>query len=69
MAPPVLTQKEPPPPKPKPAKVLYRGPQELVDEIDAAAKELDLSRNEAMTQLLRFAIEAHKREQAKKSKK
>lgn len=64
----VLEKKEKPK-RPQPKAVPYRGPQELVDEIDRAAAELELSRNEAMTQLLRYALAEHRREQSKKSKK
>lgn len=51
---------------PKPKKdtrkgVLYRPPPGLIEAIDDAAGELGLSRNEAMTQLLQFALEAHKK--------
>ncbi len=49
--------------------VAYRGPADLVEEIDRAADELGLSRNEAMTQLLRYAIDAHKKERAGTKKK
>lgn len=51
---------------PKP--VQFRPPADLVEEIDQVRTELGLSRNEAMTQLLRFALEAHRKEQ-KKAKK
>jgi hypothetical protein len=63
----VLSPKEKPK-RPEPKAVPYRGPPDLVAEIDAAAEALGLSRNEAMTQLLRFALEAHRKEQ-KKAKK
>lgn len=59
---PVLVPKPKPPPKPKrPTKkgVLYRPPPGLIESIDKAAGELGLSRNEAITQLLRFALTAH----------
>ncbi len=58
---PVLVPKPKPPVSKKPPKkgVIYRPPPGLIEEIDDAAGELNLSRNEAMTQLLRFAIEAH----------
>lgn len=59
-----------PPPKPKkpePKAVQYRAPPELMKEIDAAAKRAGISRNEAMTQFLKFALEADKKlEQSKK---
>jgi hypothetical protein len=55
---PVLTPKTKEPTKP----VSYRGPPELVAEIDAAAKVLRLSRNEAMTQLLRAGLDLHRQE-------
>lgn len=42
--------------------VAYRGPPELVERIDQAAADLNLSRNEAMTQLLKFALDAHEKE-------
>ncbi len=58
----VLAPKE----KKKAKSALFRGPPELVDEIDKAAKELGISRNEAMRQLLRYALDAHKKEQSKK---
>jgi hypothetical protein len=54
--------------KTKPTPVVYRGPPDLVARLTKAAKALNLSRNEAMTQLLKFALEEHEREQAKKSK-
>lgn len=62
---PVLLAKD----KSKTKSVPYRGPVELVASIDEAAKQLGLSRNEAMTQLLRFALEAHQKEQAKKPRR
>ena len=52
--------------KKAPRSTPFRGPEELIAEIDKAAKELGLSRNEAMNQLLRFALDAHKKDQAKK---
>jgi Ribbon-helix-helix protein, copG family len=61
---PVLTGKE----RPVTKGVPYRGPPDLVAEIDQAAHELGISRNEAMTQLLRFALDAHRRD-ARKAKK
>ncbi|MHB8878358.1 MAG: ribbon-helix-helix domain-containing protein [Myxococcaceae bacterium] len=65
---PVLTGKtEQSEPKPKP--VNYRPPAGLVAEIDEAAKGLGISRNEAMTQLLRFALDAHWKEKPRKAKK
>lgn len=63
----VLSPKEKPKKEP-PKAVPYRGPPELVAEIDKAAGELGLSRNEAMTQLLQFALAEHRKEQ-KKAKK
>ncbi len=54
---PVLVEKERPAP-PKLKAVNYRGPIDLVADIDRAAKARDLSRNEAITQLLRFALDA-----------
>lgn len=64
---PVLTPKE----KAAPERIdfRYRGTRELLVEVDAAADELELSRNEAMTQLLRFALDAHKKEAGRKAKK
>ncbi|MDP1916268.1 MAG: ribbon-helix-helix domain-containing protein [Myxococcales bacterium] len=55
--------------KTPPTPVNYRCPSDLLASIDAAAKELGLSRNEAMTQLLRFALEQHQAERTKKPKK
>lgn len=63
----VLAPKEKPKKEP-PKAVPYRGPAELVAEIDRAAEQLGLSRNEAMTQLLKYALDAYKAEQAKKPK-
>ena len=53
---PVLVEKE----KPSATRrvVNYRGPAALVAEIDRAAARRKLSRNEAMTQLLKFALDA-----------
>lgn len=63
---PVLVAKPKPAPKKDARKgVLYRPPPGLIESIDAAADELGLSRNEAMTQLLRFALEAHRGKSAK----
>ena len=39
--------------------VLYRAPVDLIQSIDAAAEQAGLSRNEAMTQFLRFALNLH----------
>lgn len=63
---PVLSPKE----KTAPERIdfRYRGTRELLVEVDAAAAELGLSRNEAMTQLLRFALEAHRKD-GRKAKK
>ncbi|MFT3842121.1 MAG: hypothetical protein QM723_34340 [Myxococcaceae bacterium] len=55
--------------KPELKEVLYRGPKDLVDDIDKAATELGLSRNEAMTQLLRFALDEHAKGAKSKAKK
>lgn len=61
----VLTPKEKPK-KEGPRMVPFRGAKDLIAEIDKAAGELNLSRNEAMTQLLRYALDAHRKEQAKR---
>jgi len=50
---------EPKKPSSKRVAVAYRGPADLVGELDRAAKEKGISRNEAMTQLLRYALDAH----------
>lgn len=63
---PVLT---PRPPKAETKPVIYRGPKELIAEIDAVAAELGLSRTEAMTQFLRFALEVHRKEASKRLKR
>jgi hypothetical protein len=54
-------ENEPRRPESKP--IQYRPPPGLIEEIDDAAKKAGLSRNKAMTQLLRFALDAAKREQ------
>jgi metal-responsive CopG/Arc/MetJ family transcriptional regulator len=63
---PVLVRKAP---KAEIKPVVYRGPKELVAEIDSAAKELGLTRTEAITQFLRYALEAHHKDTGKKAKK
>lgn len=59
---PVLVGKES---KPKSGTVLYRGKPDLVAEIDRIAARLNLSRNEAITQLLEFAVAEHVKETKK----
>lgn len=46
-----------------------RIPESLLKEIDAAAKEMDLSRSEAILQMLRWSVDQHEREQGRKPKK
>lgn len=55
---PVLTPKPPPPLRPQMKSVAYRGPADLVAEIDAEAAVVGISRNFAMTQFLRAGLEA-----------
>lgn len=55
--------------KPPPKMVPFRSTPEFIAEIDSAAAELGLSRNEAMSQLLRFALDAHRKDQPKRTKK
>lgn len=55
-------KKQPPP------SVQFRPPPDLVDEVDSVRRPLGLSRNEAMTQLLRMGLAEHKRDAAKKRK-
>ena len=62
---PLLKKKEKPAPPPV-TKVLYRGDPGLVAEIDQAAKVADISRNEAMSQLLRLGLDANKDPKPKK---
>lgn len=45
-----------------------RMPESMLKEIDAAAKEMDLSRSEAMLQLLRWALNEHEREMGREPK-
>lgn len=61
----VLTPKEKPKRTP-PKMVPFRASEDLIKEIDEAANELGLSRNEAMTQLIRYALAEHRKERAKK---
>lgn len=60
----------PKPPRPtsadKPTRVLFRPTPGLIEDIDDAAGVLGLSRNEAMNQLLRFAIDEHNKKPKKK---
>lgn len=63
----ILAPKEKPK-RPEPKMVHYRAPPDLIKEIDAAAKKAGVSRNEAMTQFLRFALE-HEKEPRKRSAK
>lgn len=44
----------------------FRAPRSLIEEIDAAAGALGLSRNKAINQLLRFALDQHRKERKKK---
>lgn len=64
----VLHPKPPKVPVKKKAKpgVLYRPPAGLLERIDAAADEMKISRNEAMTQLISFALGVHEKNAAKK---
>lgn len=65
---PELVGKEKPPPE-GPAKVLYRAPRELIARIDRLRKQKpNLSRNDAITQLLEFAVTEHEKD-ARKAKK
>lgn len=43
-----------------------RIPKSLLDEIDDAAKEMNLSRSEAILQMLRWAVDADKKERKAK---
>ena len=55
--------------EPGPPPVSFRpSSEELIDEIDTAAKALGISRNKAINQLLRYALDAHQKE-ARKAKK
>jgi hypothetical protein len=56
----ILAPKEKPK-RPEPKAVQYRAPQELIDEVDAAAAEAGISRNEAITQFLKFALAEHRK--------
>lgn len=47
-------------------KVLYRAPSDVMERVDAAAKQKNLSRNNTITQLLTFALDAHEKEQAER---
>ena len=55
--------------KPEITKVLYRAPTALAEELDRAAKSAGISRNEAMTQYLRYALDEEKKDAARKAKK
>lgn len=62
---------EPEPEKgvPDTAPTTFRLPKVLVKEIDNAAKALGLSRNKAVNQLLRYALDAHWKDAGKKPRK
>lgn len=64
----ILVPKEKPK-RPEPKAVQYRAPADLIKEIDAAAKRAGISRNEAMTQFLRFALDHEKSESKKRGAK
>jgi hypothetical protein len=64
MSPELPTKEKPAPTK----KILYRAPIELVAEIDAEAKVKGLSRTEAMNHLLRFGLDAIKKDAKPKKK-
>lgn len=64
---PVLSKEEK---EPGPPAVSFRpATAELIQEIDAAAKAEGISRNKAINQLLRYALDAHKKEATRKVKK
>lgn len=44
----------------------YRGPEDLIGEVRAAADDTGISLNEAMTQLLRAGLAAYQKEQQRK---
>ncbi len=66
MTPPVLERE--PEKEPDTIAASFRVKKALLKEIDAAAKAMGLSRNKAINQLLKFALDAHHRE-AKRPKK
>jgi metal-responsive CopG/Arc/MetJ family transcriptional regulator len=52
-------------PRAKPGQTVtstFRAPKALVDELDQAAATAGLSRNETVLQLLRYALDDHRRE-------
>ena len=64
---PVLSKEEK---EPGPAAVSFRpASTQLIEEIDAAAKAAGISRNKAINQLLRYALDADKKDAARKAKK
>lgn len=48
------------------ATTTFRAKKTMIEEIDAVAKPLKLSRNKAIVQLLRYALDAHKKDAKKK---